>query len=460
LKLWGGRFRKATAPELEQLGRSIDFDRRLARHDILVNRVYARSLCSVGKLTSKELETIERGLDQVEEQLASASLSPSLGSTDEDIHTAVERLLGEAIGPIASKLPAGRSRNDLAMTELRMYLASAIQDLIVQIRMIQKTLSERARESRDVILPGYTHMRRGQPVVFAQYLLAYFWALDRDVSRFEQARGRCLELPLGAGAIAGNPMGVDREAMARELGFATILENSIDAVSSRDFALEFLAAAAVLATHLSRMSEDLLLWSTSEFGFVELDEAYSTGSSLMPQKKNPDGLELIRGKCGRVIGDLTTLLTTVKGLPTGYQRDLQEDKEAVFDALDTLDLVLPVMNGTLTTLTICPDAMARALSPDLLATDLAEYLVEKGVPFRDSHRIVGEILALAAEKGLTPASLPLDVLHGYSPAFEEDVRQVWSYKRSVERKTSSGGVATLVLDEQLERARDKLNGLL
>jgi len=457
LKLWGGRFRKDIAPELERLGRSIGFDRRLAPQDVLINRVYARALCSAGKLESTEVEAIERGLDQVEKQLALES--PPLDSGDEDIHTAVERLLTESVGAVASKLPAGRSRNDLAMTELRLYLAGGIRDLTEQIRRVQGTLLKRALESRDFILPGYTHMRRGQPVVFAQYLLAYFWALERDRSRLEHARSHCLELPLGAGALAGNPMGVDRKVMAQELGFVNVLENSIDAVSSRDFALEFLSAAAVLATHFSRMSEDLLLWSTTEFGFVALDEAYSTGSSLMPQKRNPDGLELIRGKCGRVIGDLTGLLTTVKGLPTGYQRDLQEDKEAVFDALDTLNLVFPVMNGTLATMSICPDAMARALSPELLATDLADYLVDKGVPFRDSHRIVGEIFAVAAEKGVDVASLDLSDLRSYAAAFDEDVREVWSYERSVGRKTSRGGVAATAIDEQLRRARDKLNDL-
>ena len=307
-----------------------------------------------------------------------------------------------------------------------------------------------------MILPGYTHVRRGQPVIFAQYLLSYFWALSRDGERFEQARTRILQLPLGAGALAGNSMGVDREALAEELGFPSILENSIDAVSSRDFALEFLAAASILATHLSRIAEDLVLWSTAEFGFVEIDEAYSTGSSLMPQKRNPDGLELVRGKSGRVVGNLMSLLTTIKGLPTGYQRDLQEDKEPVFDAIDTLTMTLPVIRETIATLTVREEAMKKALSSDLLATELADYLVDRGVNFRQAHAVVGEILASAAEEGVDPATLDLKTLRGFSDVFDEDVARVWDFRASVERKSSRGGVASQPLAEQIERARQAL----
>jgi argininosuccinate lyase len=457
LKLWGGRFRKKTAPSLERLGQSIEFDQRLGAEEIRINQAYARGLQRAGRLTENECRAIEKGLDQVSGRLGGTPAP--FADSDEDIHTAVERLLAEAIGPeLAGKLPAGRSRNDLSVTGFRLHLAGDIARLQEEIRGLQKTLVQRAEETANVILPGYTHLRRGQPVVFAQYLLAYFWALARDRERLEQARTRVLQLPLGAGALAGNSMGVDRETLAEELGFASILENSIDAVSSRDFALELLAAASILATHLSRMAEDLVLWSTAEFGFLEVDEAYATGSSLMPQKRNPDGLELVRGKSGRVVGNLVSLLTTVKGLPTGYQRDLQEDKEPVFDAIDTLSMTLPVMQETIATLTIREDTMKKALSSDLLATELADYLVERGVDFRQAHGIVGAILAAAAEKGVDPATLDLKTLRGFSDAFGEDFARVWDFRAAVEKKSSRGGVASEPLAQQIERARQLLAG--
>lgn len=455
MKLWGGRFRKKTAPELERLGRSIHFDRRLGAEDVEINRVYARALERAGYLSAYERQTIESGLAKVAVRLASEP-EPFLPE-DEDIHTAVERMLCEEVGDVSGKLPAGRSRNDLSATELRLYLAKSARALSAEVRALQETLLSRAEASRAHILPGYTHLRRGQPVVFAQYFLAYFWALGRDRERLDRAGARALELPLGAGALAGNPLGVDRDSLAADLGFPGVLENSIDAVSTRDHVLEFLAACAILATQLSRMSEDLILWSTDEFGFIEIDEAYATGSSIMPQKRNPDGLELIRGKSGRVVGDLMSLLTSVKGVATGYQRDLQEDKEPAFDAIDTLSTALPVMRGIVATLGVRESALRRALSPDLLATDLAEYLVRKGVPFREAHRIVGEILAHAVEQGQEPPGLPIEALRRFSQAFEEDVQEVWDYRASVERKLSRGGVASKALDEQFRRARQSLS---
>ena len=454
-KLWGGRFQKPTAQSLEDLGRSIEFDRRLWAEEIRVNQAYARALRRTGILTDEECRSIEKGLDRVGHSLQQEPAA--FVETDEDIHTAVERLLGEVVGPeLAGKLPAGRSRNDLAVTGFRLHLGAVVPSLRDAIRGLQETLIDRAHESLDVLMPGYTHMRRGQPVVFAHYLLSYFWALQRDRERFAEVRARILQLPLGAGALAGNPMGIEREVLAEELGFFSILENSIDAISSRDFALEFLSAASILATNLSRMSEDLMLWSTREFGFIEIDEAYATGSSLMPQKRNPDGLELTRGKCGRVVGDLTALLTTVKGLPTGYQRDLQEDKEPVFDAIDTLAATLPVVRGTVETMVVHGDAMKAALSSDLLATDLADYLVAKGVDFRRAHQIVGAVLSAAAEQGIDPAEMEVSALREYSDVFEEGVADVWDYRASVERRDSRGGVASDAINDQIGRARQLL----
>lgn len=453
MKLWGGRFKKPTAPELEVLGSSIEFDRRLAFEDVRINRAYSRELRAVGVLNDDELQTILTGLDRVEEQLRD---EPTL--EDEDIHTAVERMLGEAIDDteIAAKVPTGRSRNDLAVTEMRMYLASAIAARIADVEKLQASLLEQARHHQDTILPGYTHLRRGQPVVFAQYLLAYFWALDRDRTRLTAARTRALGLALGAGALAGNPFGVNRQRLAEELGFETVLPNSIDAISSRDYILEFLSAGAILGANLSRMAEDLILWSGVEYGFVTIDESYATGSSLMPQKRNPDSLELIRGKSGRLAGNLVSLMTTVKGIATGYQRDLQEDKEPAFDTLDTLAMVLPVMDGVVRTLVVNRDTMAAALSPDLLATDLAEYLVRKGIPFRNAHGVVGQVLARAAEKGVAPAELALEELHEFSPEFDETVSDVWDYRESVARRDTEGGVSLRAIAEQIEKAEKRL----
>ncbi len=454
-KLWGGRFRKKTAPELEELGKSIDFDRRFGLEDVRINRAYARELHAVAVLSDEELALLLRGLDDVEARLRE---NPPL--FDEDIHTAVERLLAEAIADkdVASKLPTGRSRNDLAATGFRMYVASAIRSRLERLRKLQGVLLQQAKATRNALLPGYTHMRRGQPVVFAHYLLAWFWALDRDRARLEAACERTLELPLGAGALAGNPFGVDRGRLARELGFPRVFPNSIDAISARDFALEFLAAAAILGSTLSRMAEDSILWSSAEFSFVRFDESFATGSSLMPQKQNPDGLELIRGKAGRLVGDLVSLLTTTKGLATGYQRDLQEDKEPVFDALDTLALVLPVMEGVVRTLVADEKQMAKALSPDLLATDLAEYLVRKGVPFRKAHETVGEVLALAAEKGIAPGELELAELQRFSSEFAADVASVWDFRASTERRDSEGGVSSRAIEIQIQKAERAFAG--
>jgi argininosuccinate lyase len=448
-KLWGGRFRKPTAPELESLSRSIDFDRRLGLEDVRINRAYARELAEIGILTPAERERILRALDRVESELQEG---PRL--EDEDIHTAIERLLAENIEDpdVASKLPTGRSRNDLAVTGFRMHLAVAIEGCLGNVLKIQTVLVEKAKASATVLLPGYTHTRRGQPVVFGQYLLAWFWALERDRARLRGARERALELPLGAGALAGNPFGVDRRRLARDLDFPAVLANSIDAVSTRDFALEFLSAAAILGTNLSRMAEDLIFWSSAEFAFVSFDESYATGSSIMPQKQNPDGLELVRGKTGRLLGDLVSLLTTVKGLMTGYQRDLQEDKEPVFDALDTLNLTLPVMEGVLRSLVVREEDMKRALSSDLLATDLAEYLVRKGVSFRRAHEIVGQVLARAEEKGVPFVELPLSELRTLAPEFDTDVASALDFRASVERRDSEGGVASRAIEAQIRKA--------
>ena len=447
MKLWGGRFSAPPADALDRLGRSVAFDRRLHAEEIRVNEAYARALAGAGVLDAEELGQMLAGLDRVGKVLAA---DPPLD--DEDIHTAVERLLFAEIGELARKLPTGRSRNDLSQTGFRLYLMSAIPSLTGALDRLRRALLARAEATQETLVPGYTHLQRAQPVVFAQLLLSHFWAFTRDRERLEGALRRASASPMGAGALAGNPYPVDREAIAADLGFPEVLENSVDAVGARDYAMEFLAAGAILGVHLSRLAEDLVLWSSAEFGFVKLDDAWSTGSSLMPQKRNPDGCELVRGKSGRLIGNLVALLTAAKGLASGYQRDLQEDKEPCFDSLDTLRLALPVAEGTVATMRIREERMRAALSWDLLATDLAEYLVERGVSFRDAHRITGEIFAHCEKRAVAPPDLDLATLRSFSPAFEESVREVWSYDRSVNRRESRGGTGKVALRDQWSRA--------
>ncbi len=454
MKLWGGRFAAPSSDALDRLGHSIAFDRRLHAEEIQVNRAYARALAGVGVLDAAELERMLAGLDRVAAALA-ATPPPPLA--DEDIHTAVERMLFAEIGPLARKLATGRSRNDLSQAGFRLYLTAAIPTRIEALDGLRAALVGQAETAADALVPGYTHMQRAQPVVFAQLLLAHFWPLTRDRARLLAARDRAAVSPMGAGALAGNPFPVNPEAIAADLGFSEAFENSVDAVGTRDYALELLAAGAILGVHLSRLAEDLVLWSTAEFGFVRLDDAFSTGSSLMPQKRNPDGFELIRGKAGRLLGNLVSLLTTAKGLATSYQRDLQEDKEPVFDTLDTLGLALPAAAGAIATMRLRRDRMQAALSWDLLATDLAEYLVARGLPFRDAHDAVGAVFAHCDREEVAPPDLDLATLRTFSPAFAEDVRDVWDYRRSVEARAGRGGTAPEAVRAQIERAKATLS---
>ena len=451
MKLWGGRFSAPPADALDRLGKSVHFDRRLHAEEIRVNQAYARALAGAGVLDAGELDRMLAGLDRVGAALA-ADPPPPLD--DEDIHTAVERMLFVEIGELARKLPTGRSRNDLSQTEFRLYLASATAGLTEALDRLRGVLFARAEEWRDTLVPGYTHLQRAQPVVFGHLLLSHFWALTRDRERLEAAGGRAAASPMGAGALAGNPYPVDRQAIADELGLPEVLENSVDAVGARDYAMEFLAAGAILGVHLSRLAEDFVLWSSAEFGFVRLDDAWSTGSSLMPQKRNPDGFELIRGKAGRLIGNLVALLAVGKGLASGYQRDLQEDKEPCFDTLDTLRLALPVAEGAIGTMRVSEERMRAALSWDLLATDLAEYLVERGLAFRDAHRVAGEVFAHCERESVEPPDLDLVTLRTFCAVFDDGVKGVWDYRASVARRSVRGGAGDI--RAQLETARKAL----
>ncbi|MCX7852390.1 MAG: argininosuccinate lyase [Caldilineales bacterium] len=450
-KLWGGRFQGDTDPLMAQFNNSIGFDKRLCQADILGSQAYAEALFDAGILTAEELRQIVWGLDRVLDEWMSGRFEIKPG--DEDIHTAVERRLHELIGPTAGKLHTGRSRNDQVATDLRLYLRRVIHELEDRLNEMQMTLVNLAEQYIDLIMPGYTHFQPAQPVRFSHWLLSYFWMLQRDWDRLEDLGRRLDVLPLGAGALAGTPLAIDRYKLAERLGFSQISPNSIDAVGDRDFVAEFLFWAALLGVHLSRLSEDLILFSNPSLGFVVLADAYTTGSSLMPQKKNPDAFELARGKSGRLIGHLTGLLTTLKGLPSGYNKDLQEDKERLFDAVDTLQLALPVLTGALATMQPQPDRMAAALRDDMLATDLADWLVRRGIPFRQSHAIVGEVVREAEFRQCSLRDLDLATLQRIHPAFDAEALQVWDFERSVEQRAAPGGTARAAVLVQIAQAR-------
>ncbi len=396
-KLWGGRFAGGPAPELEAVNRSIGTDIRLWPFDIQLSKAWAAGLGEAGVLTADEVRTIRDGLDRVGARIAAGE--QPIGS-DEDVHTFVDRLLHEEAGDPAGRLHTGRSRNDQVATGTRLWTMDAIDRLLPMLTALMQALVEQADAQIDAILPAYTHLQRAQPVSAAHWLLAHVWAFQRDRQRLTAARASAAVLPLGSGAIAGSAFPVPRERLRAELGFATISPNSIDAVGDRDFIADTLYGLTMCATHLSRLAEDLILYGSSEFGFVRFGDAYSTGSSMMPQKRNPDALELARGSAGRILGDLTALLVTIKGLPSGYNKDLQEDKRTLFAAVDGMALLLPAVAGSVATLRFDRDRMRAAVSGGLMATDLADYLVRKRVTFRDAHGAVGRLVREAEEKGI------------------------------------------------------------
>jgi argininosuccinate lyase len=453
-KPWSGRFTKATDSDFDAFGRSIEIDRRLWREDIAVNRAWAKALARVGIYTKKELKQVLAGLDAIQSEFERDTFTSLSG--DEDIHMAIERRLTEIAGDAGARIHTGRSRNDQVMTDVRLYLKRVLPELDEEIRSLQRVLVHRAEEHLDTVMPGYTHLQQAQPVLLCHYLLSLFWPLQRDRQRIHQAAERADALPLGSGALAGSAFPVDRHALARELGFSRISENSIDAVSDRDVLIETVQAAALVMLHLSRHAEDLILWSSSEFGFVELSDTFSTGSSMMPQKKNPDSLELIRGKTARVLGHVTTLQALLKGLPLTYARDLQEDKPALFDALDTTAASVRIFTGVLREATFHRERMRQALDDLLLATDLADYLTRKGLPFRQAHRVVGAIVRQAEQSGTPLSHMPLEALRNHSQLFEEDVRQALTVEASLRARNLPGGTGPEAVREQLVRARAEL----
>ena len=446
--LWGGRFGEGLASEMDALNRSLDVDWRLWPHDIRGSRAWARGLARAGILSRTEAQQIDRGLTEVA-SLLEEQPGPA-GFADEDIHTVVERLLTDRIGPVGGKLHSGRSRNDQVATDFRLWGKDAIALLCGHLAGLVETLAGRARETTGVVMPGFTHLQQAQPVPVGHWLLSRAWPLVRDLEQLRHVERECDVLPLGAGAIAGCPFAIDREALARDLGFSRVSENSMDAVSDRDWAVRLVFGAAMTGVHLSQLAEDLVLFSTSEFGFVRLGDGFTTGSSLMPQKRNPDVAELTRGKSGRLVGNLVAMLTVLKGLPTGYNRDLQEDKEAVFDSVDTLALVVPAITGAVGGMKIVRSRIRDALRTEMLATDLADHLVRRGVPFRESHHIAGALVRMAEESDRDLSALTLAEMRTVHPGFGEDVFAVFDPDASVESRAVSGGTSTPAVEAQLD----------
>ncbi len=455
-RLWGGRFESGQAEALARLSVSVQFDWRLAPYDLLASAAHARVLRRAGLLDDDELARLLAALDALGQACRDGGFRPAV--TDEDVHTALERGLLERVGALGGKLRAGRSRNDQIATDLRLYLRDRVRLIVSRVAELQTALLAQAAEHVQTPVPGMTHLQHAQPVVFAHQLLAHAHALARDVSRLRDWDKRAAVSPLGAGALAGSSLPLDPEAVAAELGFDSAAPNSMDAVSDRDFAAEFCFAAALLGVHLSRLGEEIVLWSSQEFGWVEIDDAYATGSSIMPQKKNPDVAELARGKAGRLIGGLTALLTTLKGLPLTYNRDLQEDKEPVFDAVDTLLLVLPALAGLVSTLRVDTKRMAAGASTGFaLATDLAEFLVRRGVPFREAHEVVGHLVVWCQVHECDLPDVSDEDLAKISVHLTPDIREVLSVTGALAARRAYGGTAPERVAEQLAALRTAVN---
>jgi argininosuccinate lyase len=455
-QLWEGRIKGTLDERAAGLNRSLPFDRRLSAQDVRGSIAWTHALRQAGVLSPAESKQIEEGLEQIGQELADQTFV--FAPSDEDIHTAVERRLGELIGAAAGKLHTGRSRNDQVATDFRLWLMEAEDRILAALRGLQGALVERAERDMGAVLPGYTHTQRAQPVLLSHWWLAHFWSLHRDVLRLQEARGRTAVCPLGSGALAGTAFPVDREALAAELGFSSASPNSLDAVADRDFAAEFVFAAAMIGVHCSRLAEALILFASTEFGFIVLDDAFSTGSSLMPQKKNPDLLELARAKSGRLIGLLTGLLAVLKGLPSAYDKDLQEDKPPVFEAADILEAMLPVMDGMLRTLAVRRERMAAAVDDGMFATEAADYLVEKGIPFREAHGAAGKAVRRSIELGVDLSAMDGGEWRKIHPEFEADIGGVFQADRALARRNAKGGTAPEAVQEQLERARTIVRG--
>jgi argininosuccinate lyase len=449
-KLWGGRFNAATNPEVEAFTESVSFDCRLARYDIIGSCAHARMLADIGVLTKREAATIVKGLQSILADIENGTFV--FHCELEDVHMNIEAALAARIGAVGKKLHTGRSRNDQVALDERLWLRDILAQLQERITLLQEALLSCAQEHKDLIMPGFTHLRYAMPVLVAHHLLSYMEFFERDAERLMELYARVNILPLGAAALAGSSFALDREAVAAELGFDGVSRNSMDTVADRDYLVEFLALGALIGMHCSRVAEDLILWSSEPFGFITIDDAFCTGSSLMPHKKNPDVLELIRGKSGRLYGNLVALLTVMKGLPMTYNRDLQEDKEPVFDTADTLVACLGVLGALFGSIRFNAARLEQAVSdPCLLATDWAEYLVRGGMPFRDAHELVGKAVALAERRGCGLTNLPLETLRALSPAFDKGILALRTAAASVKAKQSFGSTQPRLVCREVAR---------
>ncbi|MCT0442752.1 argininosuccinate lyase [Lactococcus lactis] len=454
-KLWGGRFEASLDKQTEEFGASIKFEKRLAPFDLKGSLAHVKMLGETGIITTEESQKIAEGLKKVEEKLLNGQIEFKM--ENEDIHMNMESYLHQEIGPLAGKLHTARSRNDQVATDMHLYLKSILEAVLEALKGLRETIVKLAVNQIDTIMPGYTHLQHAQPISFGQHLMAYYQMLTRDFERFEFNVKHTDMNPLGAAALAGTTFPIDRMLTTKLLGFEKAYDNSMDAVSDRDFILEFLSNASLLMMHLSRFCEELLLWSSHEFKFVSLSDAYSTGSSIMPQKKNPDMAELIRGKTGRVYGNLTALLTVMKGLPLAYNKDLQEDKEGMFDSADTIITSLTVMNGMLSTLTVNRVNMEKSTEQDFSnATELADYLAAKGLPFRKAHELVGLLVLDCIKKGIYLQDVNLQDYQMLSPLINEDVYEVLKSRTAVSRRNSLGGTGFESVKKQIEEAKKEL----
>ncbi|MGE6259168.1 argininosuccinate lyase [Heyndrickxia sporothermodurans] len=454
-KLWGGRFTKETNELVESFTASISFDQKLALEDIEGSLAHVQMLGECEIIPMDDVEVIKQGLKKIEKQILNNEVQFSV--EDEDIHMNIEKLLLEEVGPVGGKLHTGRSRNDQVATDMHLYLRKQTLELIELVKSVQNALLIQAKEHTETIMPGYTHLQRAQPILFAHHLLAYFWMFERDKERLVDSIKRINWLPLGAGALAGTTFPIDRNRTAELLGFETVYPNSLDAVSDRDFIVEFLSISSIIMTHISRISEELVIWSSQEYQFIELDDSFCTGSSIMPQKKNPDVPELLRGKTGRVYGNLIGLLTVLKGLPLAYNKDMQEDKEGMLDTVETLNGSLRLLAPMIETMVVNKEKMYSAVSQDYSnATDIADYLVTKGLPFRQAHEIIGKTVLYAIQHNKYLLELTLEEYQQFSSLFAEDIFKVLQPKHVVEARNSFGGTSISQVLQQIQLAEHKM----
>ncbi|MBP0724021.1 argininosuccinate lyase [Bacillus sp. RG28] len=454
-KLWGGRFTKETNKLVEEFTSSISFDQKLAIEDIEGSLAHVQMLGECNIIPEQDAEKIKEGLLSIKEMVEKGEVEFQI--EHEDIHMNIEKMLIEKIGPVGGKLHTARSRNDQVATDMHLYLRNKTNEMIGLIENVQKSILLQAKENIDTLIPGYTHLQRAQPVLFAHHLMAYFWMFERDKERLQDSLKRVNWLPLGAGALAGTTFSINRERVAQQLGFKTVYPNSMDAVSDRDFILEFLSIGAIIMTHISRLSEEMVIWSSQEFQFIELDDSFCTGSSIMPQKKNPDVPELLRAKTGRTYGNLIGLLTVLKGLPLAYNKDMQEDKEGMFDTVETLEGSLMLLAPIIETMTVNKDIMRKALDQDFSnATDIADYLATKGLPFRDAHEVIGKIVLYAIQQNKYLLDLSLEEYQQFSSLFEKDIFVILSPEQVVSARNSYGGTSPIQVKEQIKLAEDTL----